>query len=337
MGEGNQEWLDEALAKHTRLVGVMPALLQNLLTDSNIDFLSVTGRAKDKKSTEDKIKRKGYKNPREQITDLSGFRVIVYLETDLKKVSELVRNSFDIDEDNSLDKEVILKKDQVGYRSVHFVCTLGNDRGSLPEYKGLGILKFEIQIRTVLQHAWAELAHDGNYKFSKGLPNSLERSLYLYAGMLELADRGFDDLATKIEEYKIKVKNDADTGQFEEAINSLSLVSFVENWAQKNGIKLSQTYVQDFDLLLSELKQFGIENLRSLKDLIPQKYESYLLESSDEITILGVVRDWMLIKDWNKYKRDVHFSWVLSYNEDALIKHYISDEDYRYFLQAFSE
>lgn len=43
--------------------------------------------------------------------------------------------------------------DQTGYRSVHFVCDIGSARAALPEFNGLSGLKFEIQIRTVLQHA----------------------------------------------------------------------------------------------------------------------------------------------------------------------------------------
>ena len=82
----------------------------------------------------------------------------------------MITGSFNIDEKNSLDKKILLASDQIGYRSVHFVCDLGAQRSGLPEFKDLGGLKFEIQVRTVLQHAWAELAHDRNYKFSGTLP-----------------------------------------------------------------------------------------------------------------------------------------------------------------------
>lgn len=78
----------------------------------------------------------------------------------------MITGSFNIDEKNSLDKKILLASDQIGYRSVHFVCDLGAQRSGLPEFKDLGGLKFEIQVRTLLQHAWAELAHDRNYKFS---------------------------------------------------------------------------------------------------------------------------------------------------------------------------
>nr|MZG82510.1 GTP pyrophosphokinase [Photobacterium lucens] len=172
---------------------------------NNIDYLTVTGRTKDKKSALEKINRKSYKNPKSQMTDLSGIRIILYFESDINKVSELISDSFDIDFDNSLDKSKVLSKDQIGYRSVHYVCTLGQGRSNLPEYLELGELKFEVQVRTILQHAWAELAHDSSYKFSGTLPPEIERKLYLYAGMLEIADKGFDEISAQIDSYKKSV------------------------------------------------------------------------------------------------------------------------------------
>src|SRR5262249_14104459 len=155
----------------------------------------VSCRVKSIESAIEKIARKEYTNPVKQITDLSGIRVITYLEEQVSAVSAVVKELFEVDAKNSLDRTEILGEDRVGYRSTHFVCKLGKKRLQLPEYQALGDLKFEIQIRTVLQHAWAELAHDRSFKFGAALPAIIQRKLNLYSGLLEIADSAFDEIS----------------------------------------------------------------------------------------------------------------------------------------------
>ena len=97
-----------------------------------------------------------------------------------------MKTIFDVDEANSSDRSKVLKEDKVGYKSVHIVEKLGKQRADLVEYKGIYDLKFEIQIRTVLQHAWAELTHDRSYKIDVVLPPHIQRKINLHAGLLEL-------------------------------------------------------------------------------------------------------------------------------------------------------
>ena len=52
-------------------------------------------------------------------------------------------------------------------------------------------VKLEIQIRSILQHAWAEIEHDLCYKNSTPLPRKIKRRMYRLAGVLELADKEF--------------------------------------------------------------------------------------------------------------------------------------------------
>jgi ppGpp synthetase/RelA/SpoT-type nucleotidyltranferase len=63
------------------------------------------------------------------------------------------------------DKSRNLGTNRIGYRTIHLVVSLSNTRTILPEYSEFDDLKFEIQLRTILEHAWAEIEHDRNYKF----------------------------------------------------------------------------------------------------------------------------------------------------------------------------
>ena len=303
-------WLSTVLPKHKKLTASVITIVENLLKSSNIEYLAVTGRTKSIDSIKDKIKRKSYRNPSRQLTDLSGVRIIVFFESDVTKVSAIIESAFNIDQDNSLDKNAFMATDQIGYRSIHYVCDLGAGRAALPEFTNLEALKFEFQVRTVLQHAWAELAHDRNYKFSGKLPKDIERELYLYAGMLEIADKGFDELSSKIDNYIADIEVRAQDDDFDTEINSISLEKFVEEWAKKAGFPLNEPSLKDdYGDLVSELDDFGINRISELKAIIPDEYVEKALAREYSTTIHGLVRDWMLIKDYAFYRNNVSYTW----------------------------
>ncbi len=62
------------------------------------------------------------------------------------------------------------------------VAEIKDDRIILPEYQKFKDKKFEIQIRTILQHAWAEIEHDRDYKFTGELPINIKRRFRILAG-----------------------------------------------------------------------------------------------------------------------------------------------------------
>jgi ppGpp synthetase/RelA/SpoT-type nucleotidyltranferase len=328
-----EDWLDQNLQNHERLTQAVVAIVENLLKANNIDYLAVSGRTKTKQGALDKIKRKGYKNPIDQLTDLSGIRIIVYFETDVGKVSKIIETSFEVDKNNSLNKDDLLSTDQLGYRSAHYVCDLGEKRSTLPEFNRLSGLRFEFQVRTALQHAWAELAHDRNYKFSGKLPREIERRLYLYAGMLEIADKGFDEISNQIDAYIDSLQERAAQGDLSSEINSISLVKFVEDWSKENDYPLEEPYTKNFyEDLVNELKEFGVSTLSELKAIEPQNYAKLSKEMGCATNIYGVTRDWMLIHDWRRFIRDVHFDWRMS--EPDIIKKYLNREEFREFRES---
>ena len=97
---------------------------------------------------------------------------------------------------NYTDKRNDLGENKVGYLSVHYVVSLPNEIVNKPDYADLQNLKCEIQLRTVLQHAWAQIFHDRQYKFNNAvkLPDELKRTTNLIAGNLELSDRLISDV-----------------------------------------------------------------------------------------------------------------------------------------------
>jgi len=182
------------------LASVVKRILDESLTARGITVHSVQARAKAPESFARKAEtpsegRTGpkYPKPIDEITDLSGVRVITYLPSVLAEVDALVNEQFRVVERS--DKGMALRDtDRFGYQSIHYLVTLSEARTALPEYAPYKSAITEIQVRTVLQHAWAEIEHDIQYKSSVVIPSEIRRRFMSLAGLLELADREFQSI-----------------------------------------------------------------------------------------------------------------------------------------------
>lgn len=320
-----KNWLEENHSKFDGLTETVVLIMTRLLKDTGIPYLTITGRTKDIQSCLDKARKKRYRNPIDQMTDISGVRVVVFFDYDIERVNLIIEENFSVDRANSSNRDEILLINQVGYRSVHYVCDLGADRLRLREHQSLAHLKFEFQVRTVLQHAWAELAHDKNYKFSGQLPKHLERKLFLLAGLMETADNGFSELSRQIDEYIQEISTATPQEILEIEINALSLSEFVTKWAKNNGLPVSD--IKDkvyFNDLVRELGEFGIENLKELEELIPNDFPEKFGKS--DTSVLGIVRDWMIISDPKRFINDVKIDWSLTAEDIDLYEKYLDSE-----------
>ena len=190
--------------KYSRLTEIVVATLVAILDAEAIKYLTVQGRTKEKHSFIKKLKTKNYENVESMMTDISATRIIVYRESDIPLVQSLVQATFDVDWSHSDDKSKALGVDKVGYRSVHLVCRIGANRKELPEFRPFLDMSFEVQMRTVLAHAWAEIEH-ADYKLRVLSPVSL-RDLNVISGLLERADRDLDHLSRKIESHSANIE-----------------------------------------------------------------------------------------------------------------------------------
>lgn len=298
------EWYGWARAQYDALGATVSSTLQTLLRQSSIDFLSVSHRAKSHKSFAEKLSRKRYANPILEMTDLAGIRVITYIERDIEKVADAVRDAFQVHDEYSVDKSSSLAADQFGYRSVHLVCDIGPTRARLPELSAYLGMKFEIQVRTVLQHAWAEIEHDRSYKFSGQLPSQLKRRFHLVAGLLELADREFNVLTEEIERYEREVEKSTRAGDLQIKINFPSVMQFAAqklSALRKLTADANASYVAE---VMDELEAFGIHSLAELDKLLGEQFLSDLNRHIKSRTHMGVLRDAMMYHDIDRYFRD---------------------------------
>jgi len=191
-------------------------LLEELLKNNNIEYHIVEGRAKELKSFKEKIKRKSYTNPFDEMTDFVGIRIILYYINDLNKVAEILKKEFVLDQDNSVSKKDLLKPNEFGYTSDHYILSLDYERKKLLEWKLFRKIKFEVQVRTVLQHAWASISHMIDYKNESQDNPEFTRRLYRLAGLFELADEEFLKLKSNklVREITSNLKSDESLNHF---------------------------------------------------------------------------------------------------------------------------
>ena len=170
--------------------------LSSILRSKSIVPHSITSREKDPEELREKITREGgvTDDVFNGITDLAGVRIIAYFPSDVDKIVPLIENEFNIDSKHSMDKRLSSDPAVFGYASVHFVVELMPELIKIPEYTFFNKMKCEIQVRTILQHAWAEIEHGIVYKSPGEIPFRVRRRFACLAGLLEIADREFESL-----------------------------------------------------------------------------------------------------------------------------------------------
>lgn len=161
-------------------------------------------RVKDLDSAYEKIDRKGYKQPFEQIEDWCGLRIICYYPSDIDLICAVLKEEFSIQKQE--DTAQRLAPHEFGYRSTHFILQVKSDWTSTPNYRGLLGIKAEVQVRTILMHAWAEIEHKLSYKSAEQVPDQFRRKLYRLSAKFEEADEQFEELRDGITNYRKNIR-----------------------------------------------------------------------------------------------------------------------------------
>lgn len=162
-------------------------------TRSPIEF--VTGRVKPIPSILTKARRKGIAIDRleDEMQDIAGLRMMCQFVTDIRQVTELLRNrnDFTIVE----ERDYISQKKESGYRSYHVVISY-----PVQTVRGEKSILAEIQIRTLSMNFWATIEHSLNYKYKGQIPEDIKHRLYRAAEAAFQLDEEMSLIRGEIEE-----------------------------------------------------------------------------------------------------------------------------------------
>lgn len=248
--------------------------LRRTLQDAGLAVAAIESRVKGYDSLAGKLELKGHKyKSLANLTDILGLRVITFYIDDVDKVASAVERLFTIDWENSVDKRKIHEIDSFGYLSLHYIC-------SIPDFP----YRFEIQMRTLLQHAWANMDHDTGYKSGVEIPRRYLRNMSRLAGMLELVDDEFSKIRIELTDYRRRVQALVRSGNLDEVpIDGDTFRSYMDldPFAQLNKriASMNQAEIQDVSLMpyLSVFKSIGLKTLgdidRMIKDFSEGAYQ----------------------------------------------------------------
>lgn len=237
-------------------------LVTGLLDDAGINYLSITARTKSIDSFAAKANRPAadgtpmYSDPLVEITDQVGLRVITYLREDVDAVANLLAEEMRLLDDQDMGLQTA-RQGRWGYASRHLLFGVEGE-----QYPA------SIQVRTVLQHAWAEFEHDVRYKGS--IPaehvSELDRRFTLAAGLLELADREFTEIRERLRLTMTEGEAEDDSPGFsrDSRIATPVLATYLGNRFADAGWSRTDHYGWISGLLL----ELGITSLEALTGVL---------------------------------------------------------------------
>ena len=221
--------LDEFERKKETLEGFCvraKSLIEDLLLDAGLRVQSVQARVKKREKLRDKYLNpdKNYKRL-DDITDQAALRIIVYYEDEIDRAAELINKEFNVLPEFSVDKRET-DPDRFGYSALNLVCTHSETRQKDVQFKKYATLRFEIQITSVLSHAWSEIEHEW-YDLQGAYPSAIKRKFSRLAALLQIAESEFLSLRNQKINYQKSVDIRVESDVPGLTIDAVSLAKFV--------------------------------------------------------------------------------------------------------------
>ena len=241
--------------------------LQHALHEQGIYVTGVEYRVKTEKSLAGKLELKGAKYKSiDDITDLVGLRVITFYTDEVDKVATIAKRLFDIDWKESVDKRKLHELDAFGYNSLHYICRLKT-----------GGPRFELQMRTALQHVWSTIEHDTGYKGDVKIPREYKRQFSRLAGMMELIDDEFSRLRVVLTDYRRQTLALVKNGKLDDVPLSaetfrgyLELRPFDRLNQRIAAVNQAEVFPVSMMSYLPVLESFGLETLGDVQHFIEE-------------------------------------------------------------------
>lgn len=248
-------------------------VIQEALDDAGIAYDQVVVRIKDRVSFMAKVANENYPDYVDisSAYDILGARVITYHSSEIPQLLTVMEDLFTIEA--VVDKAAeTARRGGFGYSSQHVIVRV-------PQLDGM---LMEIQLRTVLQHAWAEFEHDVRYKsLSRNPKPEVQRAFTLAAGLIELADQQFDLIADAVDNPEDRANYTE--GEIQESTLPRVLTSLL-------GEQFPASKVAYYGYAVDMLAAHGITTYQQLADLLSPDRVQRLLQAFEYPYSPGQVR-----------------------------------------------
>jgi ppGpp synthetase/RelA/SpoT-type nucleotidyltranferase len=204
----------------------------------------ISSRAKDLTSLEKKLSKKQHYAALADIPDLAGVRVIVQTLADVRSISDLIAGQVLVCEDVSHDSFGTSGK--FGYGSRHLIIQMKEPRAELLEWQRFKGMRCEIQVRTILQHAWASISHSLAYKEEGDVPVVAQRTLSQVAALIEVGDGLFERFRVDVEGLRSQYAKEAGSADDSWRLLAIDLDSLRATWDKWKPSQLIGSPFEDF-------------------------------------------------------------------------------------------
>lgn len=290
-----------------KILEIVKGKLWELINDAGLYVNAVEARIKQEHSLAGKLELKGAKYQTIfDITDLVGARVITFYTDEVDKIAAMVDKYFDVDYASSVDKRKMHQLDSFGYNSLHYICRIPKSVYFDPGHPNINEFRFEIQMRTALQHVWATINHDIGYKTGVDIPTEYLRNINRLAGMLELADEQFSTIRTNINNYRREVQSLVANGRFDEVpLNAdtfksyLKLKPFEKLCKHIAAINQAEIHQASSFAYLPALLDMGMKTLGDIERLIKENSDDAFQFATFQIgnTDLDIIASTVAVQD----------------------------------------
>ncbi len=302
---------------YEKFAGFLAVTLKNAVKNLGMNDTIVTARAKGIPNFVEKAVRRQdrYPDPINQFDDLCGARIIVNFLDEIEPVCNFIRKYFAVNEAESEDVGTRLNVSQFGYRSIHFTVSLDKEKTSLlfkdlnlnenevadlqlpeelfshyseKECRDLNILpsarfRAEVQVRTILAHAWAVCAHDLVYKSDFDVPDILKRDTNRIAAALESIDNDFLRTVHSIKHYQTYFGPYMENKEREIEIEKLKTIIKYDPGNEFVAYEIARLFVslEDWPEVLKVLKPFVEKWKKSAKGKMVLKLVDIIKENQN--------------------------------------------------------
>lgn len=257
-------------------------IFERIIESNHFRISNIAIRIKDEEALKKKIIYKNKYQDIREITDIVAARIITLFENDVDRLYECIKDNFQVIEYKDKRKKNYDDRIDFGYNSLHLLLKFSDERCQFIEYADYKNIVFELQIRTTIQHSWAEIEHGLGYKSQYEIPKNIRRRLTRLSATLELLDEEFVYIAKEIEEYNkglVHIEKVLKTD-----INANSLIQYVNNSPIINEVlddlhqKFHFEFERDSELisqsrLIQRFHYMGYTYIHELDDFVQKNFQ----------------------------------------------------------------